>query len=47
MISNEGENIMDSKYFIAAEILGLIVMSGLRSAGCMVRFMNEEIIQQS
>jgi hypothetical protein len=38
------ENIMDSKLFIFAEILGLTLIGGLRSAGCLVRFLNEEII---
>ncbi|CDW90939.1 UNKNOWN [Stylonychia lemnae] len=46
-LSQEGENIMDSKYIIGAEIASLFVIGGLRSAGCMVRFMKEEIIQQS
>lgn len=52
MIENSAEqsssssvaNIMDSKFFIAAEFLALLLIGGLRSAGCMVRFMNEEII---
>ena len=41
------DNIMDSKMFIISEILGLLIFGGLRSAGCFVRFMNEEIITQS
>lgn len=40
-------NIMDSKAFIISEVLMLLVFGGLRSAGCYVRFMQEEIIQQS
>jgi hypothetical protein len=45
LMSNEGENIMDSKFMIGAEVAALVLLGGLRSAGCMVRFMEEEIIQ--
>ena len=35
---------IDSKWLIAAEIIGVILLGCLRTAGCMVRFMNEEVI---
>ena len=37
-------NIMDTKAFLASEILILLTMGCLSSAGCYVRFMQEEII---
>jgi hypothetical protein len=44
---NGDDNIMDSKFFIFTEVLGLLIFGGLRSAGCFIRFMNEEIITQT
>lgn len=41
------DNVMDSKVFILSEILACLILGGLRSAGCFVRFMNEEIITQT
>eukprot|EP00347_Sterkiella_histriomuscorum_P010038 403338929 len=45
--SENSTNPMDSKWFIGMELAILVLMGSLRSAGCFVRFMNEEIIQQS
>ena len=36
--------IFDNKAFIAAEVCSLLLIGSLRSAGCFLRFMNEEII---
>jgi len=43
-IGGSEQSRIDSKWLIAAEILGVILIGCLRAAGCMVRFMNEEII---
>jgi hypothetical protein len=46
-IQGEGENVMDYKGFIIGEIAMLIMVGGLNSAGCFIKYMNEEVIEQS
>lgn len=44
-LKKEGNShIMDSNGFICFEILSLLLVGSLRSAGCYARFMQEEII---
>lgn len=48
LAAKEGEaNPFDSKWVIAGEVALLCLLGAVRSAGCLVRFMSEEIIQQS
>jgi hypothetical protein len=35
---------MDQPLWIAGEILTLLLIGGLRNAGCLIRYTNEEII---
>lgn len=37
-------NVMDKGAFMVAEVMGLLLLGGLSSAGCFIRFMSEEVI---
>lgn len=39
--------VMESKWFIAAEVGMILLIGGIRSAGCFARFVQEEIIQSA
>jgi hypothetical protein len=45
--SGDQELLLENKYFIFAEVFALLLIGGVRSAGCFIRFMSEEIITQS
>jgi hypothetical protein len=35
---------MDQPLWIAAEVIAVLLIGGLRNAGCLIRYTNEEII---
>ena len=46
-LQGEGNNLLDKSGFMLAEVVGLLILGGLSSAGCLVRFMTEEVIAKN
>ena len=46
-VNGPENNIMDRGSFIMTEIIALLLLGGLNSAGCFIRYMSEEIITQT